>query len=1100
MKKLLQTALCLFLLLSIAPLSLIHAQVITTASISGVITDDKGETLPAANVIAVHVPSGTQYGISSRADGKYNIPGMRVGGPYKITFSFVGFVSQSVENIYLELGQNLAVNVKLSTQAVQLGDVAVYGEKDAIIRGDRTGTETSIKRENLESMPTISRRLEDFTRLTPQSGRNSSFGGVDNRLNNITIDGSYFNNSFGLAGLPGDRTGVAPISLDAIEQVQVNVSPFDVRQGNFVGAGINSITRSGTNEFSGSVYYQFRNNDFVGDKAGDADFKSGTFDFNQVGVRLGGPIIQNKLFFFANFETDNLIQPGTTYLANDGTQAVTGQVTRVRKTALDSLSNFLRGNFGYETGPYEGYDHETPSTRFLVKFDYNLDNSNKLSLRYTHLDSYTDVLLSNSSSLGFGTRRSNLNGLNFQNSNYKILENIRSVIGEWNAIFSNNLTNNFIVGYTFNDESRESRGTFFPMVDILEGGSVYTTFGYEPFTPNNELRYNSFQIQNNLSWYLDDHNLTFGVSLERYESENIFFPGSQSAYVYNSLNDFYTDANGYLGNPARDTSTVTLRRFQVRWSNIPGQDKPVQPLEVMYSSLYAQDQWKVNSNFNVIAGIRFDLPVFGETGYKNPQMDTLFFKDEDGASVQYKTEKLPDANILFSPRVGVNWDVFGDKTTQVRGGTGIFTGKPAYVWISNQIGNNGMLTGFERLDNTRQRPFNPNPDKYKPTSVTGAPASQYELALTDPDFKFPQMWRTNVGVDQALPFGFIGTAEFLYSQDVNGVYYINANLKDPNTAFTGPDNRPRWTTGNKINSKIDNAIVLKNQDQGYYYNISASLEKPLADNWYLKAGYNYGVAKNTVDAGSIAFGSWNGNQHSGNPNNPGASFSANNPGSRLFVAASYSLDYFNFGKTTFSMFVDGYNQAIVNGFIQGVASYTFSGDLNGDGGTGNDLIYIPKDQSEMNFVDITSTSGGVTTTLFTAAQQSDAFEKFIQQDDYLSENRGKYAERNGVTMPMMFRADLSIVQEFYTEFMNKKNTFQVRLDILNFLNLLNADWGVGDQLVTTTPLISQGADAAGKARYQLQRVGGALIDKSFIKAGTVNDVYRIQLGVRYIFN
>jgi outer membrane receptor for ferrienterochelin and colicin len=653
----------------------IFAQGITTAGITGVVTDKKGEPLPGANVTAVHVPSGTMYGTSTRANGRFNITGMRVGGPYTITASFIGYNKQILENVYLELGQNLNLTFVLTETQIELKDITVEAERSTIIRSDKTGTATTIQRENLESFPTISRRLEDFVRLTPQATSNARIGGVDNRLNNITVDGAYFNNSFGLAGLPGDRTGVAPISLEAIEQIQVNISPFDVRQGNFVGANINTVTKSGTNRYSGSVYYNYRNNDFVGTKAGDATFNPGSFRFNQFGLTLSGPIIKNKLFFFVNYETDNFIQPGTTYRANRGGETVGGNVTRVLKSHLDSLSNFLKQNFGYETGPYEGYDHETPSTRFLLRLDYNLNPKNKLSLRYTHLDSFTDVLLSNSGSLGFGNRRSNLTGLNFQNSNYQIMENIRSVVAEWNSIISDKLSNNLIVGYTYNDESRKSRGKMFPFVDILEGGQVYTSFGFEPFTPNNELRYWSFQLQNNLNLFLENHTLTFGFSLERYQSENVFFPGSQSVYVYYSLNDFFTDALDYLANPNRTVSPVTLRRFEVRWSNIPGQEKPIQPLKVWYGGIYMQDQWEVFKNLNVISGIRFDVPIFEKTGYHNPEVDTMVFRDENGFPVQYKTDKMPDPKVLVSPRIGFNWDVFGDKTTQLRGGTGIFTGR-----------------------------------------------------------------------------------------------------------------------------------------------------------------------------------------------------------------------------------------------------------------------------------------------------------------------------------------------------------------------------------------------------------------------------------------
>lgn len=1067
-----------------------YSQVVTTSSMYGTVTDDKGEALPGANIIAIHVPSGTQYGTSTRADGKFNITGMRVGGPYKVTVSFVGYNSQSIENLYLELGQNLKVDFKLSESAIQLGDITVVAERDAIIRSDRTGTSTTVRKESIETLPTVSRRIEDLTRLTPQVGRNMTFAGMDNRFNNITIDGSYFNNSFGLAGLPGDRTGVAPISLDAIEQIQVNISPFDVRNGNFVGAGVNTVTKSGTNEYSASVYYNFRNNTFVGKNAGDVEFKSGTFKFGQYGMRLGAPLVQNKLFLFVNFEDDKLTQPGTTYRANLGGEPVGGNITRVLASDLDALSNYLKTNFNYDPGPYQDYDFETPSTRFLMKLDYNIDNKNKVSLRYTHLDSFTDVLLSNSSSLGFGTRRSTTQALNFANSNYKILENIRSIVGEWNSILADNMSNNFIVGYTYNDESREAKGKFFPFVDILQGGSVYTSFGFEPFTPNNELRYKSYQLQNNLSVYLGEHNLTFGISAERYESENVFFPGSQSVYVYNSLADFYTDANGYLADPNRTTSPVTLRRFQVRWSNIPGLEKPVQPLKVWYTGAYAQDQWQILENLNVIAGLRIDVPFFENTGYHNPEVDTMNFKDENGNIVNYRTDKMPDANILFSPRIGFNFDVFGNKMTQLRGGTGIFTGKPAYVWISNQIGNNGILTGFERLDNTTIRPFNPDPNRYKPTNVTGAPAATYELALTDPNFKFPQLWRSNLGIDQKLPFlDLVASVEGLYSRDVNGIYYINANQADPNGALAGADNRPRWTTtaARKIYQKVDNAIVLKNQNEGYYWSVSAALEKPFSDNWYFKAGYNYGEAKNTIDPGSIAFGSWNNNQHAGNPNNPGLGFSANSPGHRVFGTLSYKFDYFNFGSTTITLFGEAYTQ--------GNASYTYAGDLNGDGGTSNDLIYIPKDASEMYFEQYTD--GGTT---FTVADQQAAWNAFIEQDEYLSKHRGEYAERGAVFMPMVFRADLSLIQEFYGEFIGKKNSLQVRVDILNVTNLLNKNWGVGDNFVTTQPLIFRSIDTEGKPVYRLRSVGGKLIDKTFEPSASIFDVYRIQLGVRYNFN
>ncbi|MEW6322967.1 MAG: carboxypeptidase regulatory-like domain-containing protein [Acidobacteriota bacterium] len=1070
------------------------AQGVTTGSMSGTVTDGS-RPVEGAAVIVRHEPSGTMYEATTRADGRFFIPGMRVGGPYTVIVApgqtgTTPFDPKTQENVFVQLGVTTDLPIAVSALTVT-ETVVVTGQTDPVFSPNRTGAATSVDRETLEAIPTVNRRLGDITRLTPQASGNS-FAGQDTRLNNITVDGSYFNNSFGLGSTPGDRTGVAPISLDAVEQVQVSVAPFDVRQGNFVGANVNTVTRSGTNQFRGSIYHQLRDEGLVGTDAKGLRFNPGTFDFRNTGGYLGGPVLRNKVFFFSNYEDEKLTEPGTTFRANAGGEPVGGSVTRVLASDLTTLSSFLQQRFNYATGPFEGYDHETPAVRFLGRYDHNLNNSNKVSFRYVHLDSSTDVLLSNSSSLGFGTRRTNTTGLNFQNSNYQILENIRSGVGEWNSIIGSRMSNQLIVGYTSQDESRASRGSFFPMVDILEAGSVYTTFGFEPFTPNNELRYKTFQVQNNFTRYGQKHSITVGGSFERYESENVFFPGAQSVYVYNSLADFYTDVNDFAANPNRTTSPVTLRRFQVRWMNIPGLEKPIQPLEVIYAGGYVQDEWKPSNNLSVTMGVRFDVPRFGDTGFTNVNADALTFRQEDGSPVQYQTGKLPDPKILWSPRAGFNWDVTGDRMTQLRGGTGVFTGKPAYVWISNQIGNTGVLTGFEQLDNTTLRPFHNDPNRYKPTSVTGAPAASYELALTDPDFKFPQIWRSNIAVDRRLPGGWTGTVEYIYSRDVNGVYYINANLPAPNSAFVGPDARPRWTAGNRIHSNVANAVVLKNQNEGTSWNMSGSLAKTFRSGFFVRGAYSYGEARNTVDAGSIAFGSWNNNQHSGDPNNPGVAFSAASPGHRIFTVASFTKEYFSFGATSVSIFWEGRTL--------GNASYTFSGDLNGDGGTSNDLIYVHRDVSEMNFQ--TFTSGGRT---FTAAEQAAAWNAYIAQDPYLSKRRGQYAERGGVFLPMVYRADFSLTQDFFMSLRGRRHSFQLRFDVLNFTNLLNSDWGVSQRLVNAQPLIvptaAQGgpADASGRAQYRLRVVNNQLMSKSYETNVGPADVYRVQIGLRYTF-
>jgi hypothetical protein len=1074
---------------------------VTTGSMSGKVQNVKQEGVAGANVIAIHLPSGTTYEATTRADGRFQIVNMRVGGPYSVTVAYTGsgtaaFAPETQENIEVLLGT--ATDLTFDVKEIAVTEtVTVTAQSDAIFASNRTGAATAVTRQEMSLLPTISNRLESFVRLTPAMGGNMSFAGQDNRMNNITVDGSYFNNSFGLGNQPGDRTNVAPISMDAIEQVQVNVAPFDVRSGNFVGAGVNSVTRSGTNQFRGSAFYQFRDNGLVGTEAKDLTVNPGTFDFKNYGGWGAGPIIKNRLFFFGNAEKEKTEQPGTLFRANDGTQAAAGSQTRVLASDLNALSAFLKQRFNYETGPYQDYEHLTPGRRLLAKFDYNLSNRNKLSFRYNQLDSDTDVLLSTSSSLGFGNRRGNTTGLNFQGSNYQILENRKSGVAELNTVIGSTMSNSLIVGYNNSDESRSTRvGSFFPFVDILNASTVYTSFGYEPFTPNNELRYKEFQLQDNFTRFSDKHSLTGGFSFERYNSENVFYPGAQSVYVYNSLQDFYDDVNR--------VRPVTLNRFQVRYNNIPGNEKPLQPLQVTYSGAYVQDEWTVSDKVKVIAGVRMDIPSFGATGFANANANTLTFRDETGAPVQYDSGKLPDATPLWSPRVGFNIDVSEHRTTQLRGGTGIFTGKPLFVWISNQIGNTGVLTGFDDLSNTTARPFNPDPNAYKPTNVTGAPAANYELALTDPDFKFPQVWRTNLALDQRLPWGISGTAEFLYNRDVNGVYYINANLPAAQTTFVGADNRMRWTGPacaaagtvggcvNRINSapgnNVSNATVIKNQSVGRSWNTIFSARKNFIYGM-LQAGYNYGESKNTVDPGSIAFGSWSGNPHSNDPNNPGLAFAGASPGHRFFLSGSYRREYFGFGATSIAAF---YEMRTL-----GNASYVFAGDLNGDGGTANDLIYIHRNIGEMNFSAIPAAGAAPA---FTPEQQAAAWEAYIAQDPYMSKHRGEYVQRGAVFLPMVKTMDLSVTQDVFANVAGERHRFQFRVDVINFGNLLNKNWGVAQRLVSNQPLTNPAADAQGRATYRLRVINNQLMQpKTFEQTASLLDVYRIMFSVKYFF-
>lgn len=1084
---------------------------VTTTSMAGRVADAQGQPIAGVVVEAEHLPSGTKYSTTTNSAGRFTIPLMRVGGPYTVKASGAGFEEKTVEGIQLGLGNEGAVNFDLSSAIT--GEVTVVA--DEIFSETRTGSSTSVGNSVVTTLPTISRGLNDFAKLSPHYGGGpfgGSVAGADNRLNNITVDGSYFNNSFGLGGQPGARTGVSAISLDAISEFQINVSPFDVRQGNFVGAGINTVTKSGNNRYSGSAYYNWNNNKFLGTKTGDLLFNRGQSEYKLWGFTLGGPLPffnfgehdgsmftsgKDKLFFFFSYENENTSRPAHNFTACGGsTGCGAGSVSRVSAAEMDALSAYLLSNYGYETGPYQNYNFEVPGEKYLFRTDYNINSTNRLTLRYLQLDSTTDQNISTSNSgntAGFGRGSQGLRYLSFANSNYKINENIRSIVGEWNASFGNNVANSLLIGYTKQDESRPQLTKLFPLVDIHDGtagtlsaNTAYTSFGFEPFTPLNTLIYDSFQIQDNISFFRGSHTFQAGVSLEKYNSENIFFPVSQSVYSYRSLQDFYTDSNAYLNGTVSPVSPV---RFNVRFSNQPGLTEPAQKLDVLYMGFYGQDQWRVNDKFSLTYGLRLEVPFFGETGFRNSLVETLSFRD----GAKFQTEKLPDANIVWSPRVGFNWNPLNNGKLQIRGGTGSFSARPPYVWISNQIGNNGVLTSLISATTSTGTPvlpyhFNPNPDAYKPTNVTGQPIpGAQDLNFTVPDYKFPQIWRSSIGVDYKIPFGIVAGTEFLYTRELNGTAYSNANLAAPDSSYTGPDSRPRWTSSaaRPINTSVVQAITLFNQSQGRAWNLAFTLEKSNSKGFYVKGGYAYGVSKNTVDAGSTAGTSFSNNTVVGDPNIPELGYSSAYMGNRVFAAASYRLEYFKFGATTFSAFWESQNQS--NG------SFRTSNDLNNDGYS-NDLIYIQNDPSETIFV-----QNGA----FTPAQQSAAWEAYISQNEYLSNNRGKYAVRNALLFPIKHNLDFSLTQDVFANFFKARHKFQFRVDVLNFGNLLNKNWGTGVSLAQNalTPLASAGADAQGRPTYRLNTsTGGQLVNTTFTpRNSSISDVYRIQLGVRYSF-
>ncbi|MBV6472013.1 MAG: hypothetical protein JPMHGGIA_00264 [Saprospiraceae bacterium] len=1082
--------------------STLSAQGVTTSSIGGSVRDEQGQPLLGATVRAIHVPSGTIYGAITNDNGRFLIQGVRIGGPFRIVVTYLGFEENVSENLVTNLGVTTNHNVRMLQSNVGLEEVVVTEVRGGIFSSERTGASTTFGNEIVNALPNSgSRSITSITKYNP-NGDGKSFGAQDSRLNNFTIDGSVFNNAFGLGSesQAGGRTGSTAISLDAIQEIQVNVAPFDVRQSGFVGSGLNAVTRSGTNRFQGSAFYNFRNNDLQGARAGDNRVASTQFEEIIMGLRLGGPIIKDKLFFFVSAETVEKTEPATSYVANGSSNP--GTTTRVEKADLDNLSLFLKEKYNYVTGPYENFNNATTSEKFLARLDYNLNLKNKLSLRYIHHDSQSDQLISDSRSLGAGDRRTRIDAMAYQNSGYAIQDNTRSIVGEWNSSLTNSLFNKLVVGYDYQNEDRKTNVDVFPTVDILKDNKTYISFGYDPFTPSNNLNYNTLHLTNDLSYSRGKHNFTFGVNYEHYKSNNLFFPGSNGVYVFNSLEDFYAAANSDA-----DTSPVTINKFQFRYSALEGAADPLQILQINRFDAYIQDEYQINDRFVVSAGIRGNYIVFDQTALENTVISGQTYVDPLG-SRDYKinTGKLPDAKILLEPRLGFNYRTGSDNQIQVRGGTGVFTGKPPYVWVSNQVGNNGILTGFIQADNSRAFRFTPNVSEFIPSTPTLP--STFDIAATDNDYKFPQVWKSDLALDYRLPFGAIATVELMYNKNVNAVRYFDANLEPAaDTAkFKGPDTRSRFpgsyvsgsqvNAATRVNDNVARAAVMTTTDEGFYRALTLKLELPNWRGLSAMLAYTRSEAKDLMSAGSIASGSFTGLRTVEGNNKPELSWSNFDIPHRLIGYLGYRLEYGGErgGATQVYLSYAGAQSARY--------SYVYAGDMNGDGIQNNDLLFVPQKGSDLSWEEYTVTQSNGTKTTFTATDQAAAFDAFIEQSDYLREKRGGYSERNGLLYPWLHRFDLSFVQEFYLTIGERKNTLQLRLDMFNVGNFINSDWGVGNTLITDRPLsFRKVVDGVPVYRLATQNINGttSLIRDALVSSASGSDVWQAQVGIRYIF-
>ena len=1046
----------IFRLFSLTLLSMVAAVVcwaqVTTSSMSGKVTEDDGTPVPGATVIAIHLPSGTQYYSMTDNSGNYRIQNMRVGGPYSIEVSLLGFGSNKSEGPVLRLGDNYVHNVILSEEAIALNEIVVSaGIVNPILNSDKNGASINISERQLNSLPTISRSITDFTRMTPQANGNS-FAGRDGRMNTISIDGAAFNNNFGLSSNPMPGGEAQPISLDAIEEVSVNIAPFDIRQSQFTGASINAVTKSGDNTIRASVYTYLRPKSFTGEKVGDVIVKNAKEKSAYTyGARVGGPIIKDKLFFFLSGEYEKQTTPsGAWEPSTDGVSNVERRISRTTVSDLETMSKFLQSTYNYNPGAYQNFrNFASDNYKILARIDWNINKNHKLTLRYNDVKGTSDQLTnSNSAPNPRGSGRSSEKSVSFQNSWYGFENTVRSITGELNSTFGAKISNKLLVSYTMVRDKRTSDSDIFPFVDIYKDGDQYMSFGYELFTYNNDVKNNTLSLSDNLSINLNKHTLTVGASYDYMYFFNAYMREATSYYRYDSMEDFMNN-----GTPNAFAATY----------GFAGNDAPGAELGFGQAALYVQDEWTPNKKFKLTYGLRAELPIYhnevsGPGKIMNGKVPEDFTEYLYGynwdhpvvggdvtAVDPYKMDlaSWPKARIQVSPRIGFNWDIKGDRSIQMRGGTGIFTGLLPFVWFTNQPASSGTFQSPETVITDRgvlqNLKFNPD---YKQQIANhpelfpqqpGILPSGSNVCEVSKDFKMPQVWRTNLAFDFELPWNMVLTLEYLLSKDINAVIQKNVNMPYPTTYINGADNRPYWGGDTKIHSNISTAMVLANSSRGFQNSLTAQLTKNFTKGLSGMVAYTYTVAKDvSSNPGSTASSAWSSNTVVSYLNNPELSWSDFSVPHRVVGNISYRIEYAKHLASTFSLYYSG--------AAQGRATFAYSNDMNGDRNA-SDLMYIPKSKDEVQFIDAINTKTGEV--MMTAQAQQDAFWEFVNTNPYLKKNKGKYAQRFGYVEPWYNRWDFKFLQDVYTNFgSDRRYTLQISLDILNVGNLLCKDWGV----------------------------------------------------------
>ena len=1073
---------------------------ITTSSLSGQVTEPDGEALPGATITAVHAPSGTRYATTSNADGRYSIEGMRVGGPYTITYSLVGKQKVILNDINMELGENTQLDIYLNDDTQQLQEVVVTGKGSHFIQA-KTGATTNISQRMMEAMPMVTRSITDITKLSPYAN-GMSFGGSDGRSTNFTVDGANFNNNFGLSSaLPGGGT---PISLESIDEMQVVVSPFDVRQTNFIGGGINAITKSGTNLFRGTAYIYHTNQNLMGNRVGGVDLGKRSDLYRTIyGFTVGGPIVKNKLFFFVNFEHES--KPGQVvhYRPCGPGENPGGMVSQCSVADMQRVRDFLMSRYNYDPGSWSSFPGSETNNKFLARLDWNITDAHRVAFRFNYTKNEAwNAPNGNSSDTGYrlnGTYRVGAQSMAFSNSLYSMNNDVLSFSLDFNSRFNDNLSNQFLATYTHIKDYRGTNSSAFPFIDIMAGWDgdkpilqPYMSAGYELFTYNNQVKNNVLQITDNLRWLLGSHHLTAGIAYEHQSASNAYMRNGTGYYRYNSVDDF-------INMRAPESFALTYGFNGVR--------QPSADVTFNQIGIYLQDEWSIN-NFQLNYGLRLD-DIFFDNG-QIQRNNAIYDLDFGGRRID--TGKWPTNRMQISPRIGFNWDVLGNKTLTVRGGTGIFTGRLPLVFFTNMPTNANLVQNSVQFKTTYDRNGNilkADPrlaqlaggmitdvdeliKKFNLPTTTTEHTAGNKISGVDPKFKMPQIWKSSIGVDYKIPVGFplYVSGEFIFTRSINAVNVANWNIKPQKEwssvqHFAGADNRVMYPTdGSYQYYPGKNAVVLTNTSKGHGFIESFTVNATPVENLSLMASYTH--TYNTEVSGlpgSDPVSTWQGLITVDGPNFADVQMSQYVVPDKVIASVNWKIPFQHKGlarNTNLSLFYSGYS---MNNY-----SYCYTNDMNGDG-INNDLMYSPRNDSEINF---------------TKEEDRKIFWDFVNQDNYLKNHKGEYAQGYSARAPWTHRFDLRLMEEFQFKVGSAKHSIQVSFDIMNIGNLINSKWGV--QKINTVSNNSRilkfdGVNDKNEPVYSVYRAkDGSYPTKSYDYNYVNTQCWQLQLGIRYVFN